>query len=45
LKFALPAPATATITLNGAGHHLPFESPHAFAAAALHLVRGGAWRT
>ncbi len=43
-KFALPPPATPTITLGG-GHHLPFEVPHAFAAAVLERVRTGAWRT
>jgi pimeloyl-ACP methyl ester carboxylesterase len=44
-KFALPPPAVATIALDAMTRHLPFEAPHAFAAAALHLVRGGAWRT
>jgi pimeloyl-ACP methyl ester carboxylesterase len=29
----------------GAGHHLPFEAPQAFADAALDLVRAGKWRT
>jgi pimeloyl-ACP methyl ester carboxylesterase len=29
----------------GAGHHLPFEAPQAFADAALELVRAGKWRT
>jgi pimeloyl-ACP methyl ester carboxylesterase len=44
-KFALPPPAVAAITLDATARHLPFEAPHAFAAAALRLVRGGAWRT
>lgn len=38
-KFALPLPATATISLSGAARHV------SFAAAVLDLVRGGAWRT
>ncbi|MCS0612275.1 alpha/beta hydrolase [Massilia kyonggiensis] len=37
-KFALPPPAVATIALDA-------PAPHAFAAAVLDLVRGGAWRT
>lgn len=31
--------------LPGVGHHLPFDAPHAFANAALELVRRGKWRT
>jgi pimeloyl-ACP methyl ester carboxylesterase len=31
--------------LDGVGHHLPFEAPQAFAAAALELARNGKWRT
>jgi pimeloyl-ACP methyl ester carboxylesterase len=44
-KFALPPPAVATVALDATARHLPFEDPHAFAAAALQRVRGGAWRT
>jgi pimeloyl-ACP methyl ester carboxylesterase len=29
----------------GAGHHLPFEAPQAFAEAVLELVHAGKWRT
>jgi pimeloyl-ACP methyl ester carboxylesterase len=31
-------------TLDGVGHHLPFEAPQAFADAALDLVHAGTWR-
>jgi pimeloyl-ACP methyl ester carboxylesterase len=45
-KFAQPADtAVAALTLAGAGHHLPFETPRAFADAVLDLVHAGKWRT
>lgn len=40
-----PAGLRRHVDVDGAGHHLPFEAPQAFAAAALELAAAGRWRS